>query len=259
MTSAGLNRGGVVEAFYDAAVTSPATLGLTPVHARIPRHPRLYDVVLALFCSLLLISNIGATKLIAFGPQWEVFGFPVLPIVTDGGALLFPLTYIFGDVLAEVYGMARARKAILLGFGVALLASVTFLLVDAAPPAPEWPNQDAWHAVLGFVPRIVIASLIGYLAGQFLNASVVVRLKNRARPGSLWWRLVSSTLAGEMADTALFCTIAFAGIVSAGTLVNYILVGYVYKVAVEVFFLPVTLRVIAWIKRYEGLKAVGDA
>ncbi len=219
----------------------------------VPEHPRLFDVIVGLFCSLLLISNIGATKLIAFGPDVSVGGFPLLPIVTDGGALLFPLTYIFGDVLAEVYGLRRAKRAILLGFGVAFLAAVTFLLVDLAPPAADYPNADAFHAVLGFVPRIVAASLVGYLAGQLLNATVVVRLKTRARPGSLWWRLVSSTLVGELADTALFCTIAFGGIVSLGTLGNYILVGYLYKVAVEIVLLPVTLRVIARVKRYEGV------
>lgn len=216
-----------------------------------PKHPRLFDLIVGLFCSLLLISNIGATKLIAFGPDWTVGGFPVLPIVTDGGALLFPLTYIFGDVLAEVYGLSRARRAILLGFAVAFLAAVTFWLVDLAPAAADYPNSEAFHAVLGFVPRIVAASLVGYLAGQLLNATIVVRLKNRAQPGSLWWRLVSSTLVGELADTALFCTIAFGGIVTLGTLGNYIVVGYVYKVAVEVLLLPLTLRVIAWVKRYE--------
>jgi len=231
-------------------VSSPSTTHPATSSA-IPEHPRLYDVVVALFCSMLLISNIGATKLIAFGPDLTVGGFPLLPIVTDGGALLFPLTYIFGDVLAEVYGLRRARRAIMLGFGVALLAAVTFALVDLAPAAADYENADAFHAVLGFVPRIVAASLVAYLAGQLLNAHVLVRLKDRARPGSLWWRLVSSTLVGELADTALFCTIAFGGIVSLGTLGNYIAVGYLYKVAVEVVLLPVTLWVIGRVKRYE--------
>jgi len=179
-------------------VTTAPSPTTTPVQPGTQR--RLYDIVLALFCSLLLVSNIGATKLIAFGPSLTVGGFPVLPIITDGGAFLFPLTYILGDLLAEVYGMRLARRAILLGFGIALLASVTFLAVDSAPAAPGWDLGDAWHAVLGFVPRIVAASLAGFLAGQFLNAYVVVRLKTRARPGSLWWRLVSSTLVGELAE-----------------------------------------------------------
>ncbi len=211
-----------------------------------------YDVVVALFCSLLLVSNIAATKLVAFGPSWQVAGFPALPVVADGGALLFPLTYVLGDVLAEVYGLRRARRAILLGFVVAVLASVTFLLVDLAPPAPGYENAAAFHAVLGFVPRIVAASLCGYLAGQLLNAFVVARLKARAEPGSVGFRLVSSTVAGELVDTVVFCTLAFAFVVDGPTLANYVLVGYAYKVLVELVMLPVTLRVVAWLGRVEA-------
>ncbi|HSN10922.1 MAG TPA: queuosine precursor transporter [Propionibacteriaceae bacterium] len=230
-----------------------------PMILRQPATTRMYDIVLELFCSLLLVSNIGATKLIAFGPDLTVLGFPLLPIVTDGGAFLFPLTYILGDLLAEVYGMRLARRAILLGFAIALLASLTFLVIDTAPAAAGFDQSVAWHAVLGFVPRIVAASLCGFLAGQFLNAYVVVRLRDRARPGSRWWRLVSSTLVGELADTTIFCTIAFGGLIGVGTLVNYILVGYVWKVGVEVVMLPVTLRVIPVVRRYEGYPVPGAA
>ncbi len=220
-----------------------------PVFARVGRGN--FDLVVALFCSLLLISNVAAVKLIGFGPDVEVFGFPALPIITDGGALLFPLTYIFGDVLAEVYGFRGARRAIFIGFGVSVLAALTFLLVGIAPPAADWPNQEAFDAILGFVPRIVVASLIGYIAGQLLNALVLVKLKERAPDGSLWSRLLGSTLVGEAADTALFCVIAFGGIVTGMTLLNYILVGYVYKVLVEILLLPVTYRVIALVKKHE--------
>ena len=137
------------------------------------RPPGVYDLVVALFCALLLISNVAAVKLIQLGPEFTVGGFPLLPLITDGGALLFPLTYVLGDVLAEVYGMRGARRAIFLGFVISALASVTFLAVGALPPAADWPNQEAFDAVLGFVPRIVAASLIGYLAGQLLNAWVL--------------------------------------------------------------------------------------
>lgn len=218
-------------------------------YATLPRG--VFDIVVALFCALLLISNVAAVKLIQFGPDVEIFGFPVLPIITDGGAFLFPLTYILGDVLAEVYGMKGARRAIFIGFMVSILASVTFLIVGAAPPAADWPNQAAFEAVLGFVPRIVLASMAGYLAGQLLNAWVLVKLKERSREGSLWARLMGSTLVGEAADTTLFCIIAFAGIITGGTLVNYIIVGYVYKVLVEALMLPVTYRVITAVKRRE--------
>lgn len=218
-----------------------------------------YDLVLAAFVGMLLISNIGATKLIAFGPNVTVGGLQLLPIVTDGGAILFPLTYILGDVLAEVYGLRRANRAIATGFVLAALMSLTFLVVDAAPPAADWPNQDAWHAVLGFVPRIVVASLLGYLAGQLLNAVVLVRIKQRWGTGRLWVRLIGSTIVGEFADTLVFCLIAFGppGNVLGGesipwpALINYIAVGWLYKVGVELVFLPVTYRVIAWVKRRE--------
>ncbi|MCE1173376.1 MAG: queuosine precursor transporter [Propionibacteriales bacterium] len=219
-----------------------------------------YDLVLAAFVGMLLISNIGATKLISLGPSWTPGGVPILPIITDGGAILFPLTYILGDVLAEVYGLRKANRAIITGFVLAAVMSVTFLIVDAAPPAADWPNQDAWHAVLGFVPRIVVASLLGYLAGQLLNALVLVRIKQRWGESRLWVRLIGSTLVGEFADTMVFCLIAFGplGNMLGGdsipwpALINYIAVGWLYKVGVEVIFLPITYRVIAAIKRREA-------
>lgn len=219
---------------------------------RFAERPRgVYDVVVALFCCLLLISNVAAVKLIQFGPEVDLFGFPVLPIITDGGALLFPLTYVLGDVLAEVYGWRGARRAIAIGFATSVVASLTFLVVGAAPPAADWPNQEAFVAVLGFVPRIVVASLLGYAVGQLLNAWVLVRLKRRTKEGSLWARLLGSTLVGEAADTTIFCVVAFAGIITGGTLLNYVIVGYVYKVAIEALFLPVTYQVIRMVKRRE--------
>lgn len=228
-----------------------------PAHARGTRGN--YDVVVAVFVALLLISNVGATKLIAFGPSLELGGFPVLPLITDGGALLFPLTYVLGDVLAEVYGLHRARRAIAVGFAMSALMSITFWAVAAAPPASDWPNQEAWVVVLGFVPRIVVASLLGYLAGQLLNAWVLVGLKRRSGERRLWVRLVTSTVVGEFIDTLVFCTVAFGplgavlggGSIPLPQLVNYIVVGFVYKVLVEVLLLPLTYRVIAAVKRRE--------
>ena len=199
-----------------------------------------YDLIVVLFCGMLLISNIGATKLIEFGP-----------IITDGGAFLFPLTYIFGDVLSEVYGFRRARRAIFMGFGLSILASLTFYIVQIAPAAEAYENQAAFEAVLGFVPRIVLASLCGFLAGQLLNAYVLVKIKARTKEGKLWARLIGSTLVGELADTVVFCTIAFYGVITGGDFLNYVITGYVYKVLVEVVFLPVTYPVIGLIKRHE--------
>ena len=203
-----------------------------------------YEIVVAVFCSLLLISNISAVKLIEFdlGP-WQ--------IITDGGAFLFPLTYILGDVLAEVYGFRAARRAIVIGFAVSILASISFFVVQHAPAASDWENQEAFEAVLGFVPRIVLASMCGYLVGQLMNAYVLVAIKKRTREGNLWARLLGSTVVGEFFDTLVFCTIAFFGVITGGTFVNYVITGYVYKVAVEVIFLPVTYAVIGWIKNRE--------
>ena len=209
-----------------------------------------YAVIVAVFCGLLLISNIAATKTITV-----VDGLPAAVgggIFTDGGSFLFPLTYIVGDVLAEVYGLRQAKRAIWVGFALGALASLTFLAVGAAPPGPGYENQEAFLAVLGFVPRIVLASLSGYLVGQFLNAYVVVKIKERTKERHLWARLIGSTVVGEFADTALFCFIAFVGVFPTWSgLISYAVAGYVYKVMVEVILLPVTYAVIRAIKKRE--------
>jgi uncharacterized integral membrane protein (TIGR00697 family) len=228
--------------------SSPRSPARTAAYVQTPSS--IYAVVMSVFCGLLLISNVAATKLITV-----VDGLPAFlggGIFTDGGALLFPLTDILGDVLAEVYGLRQARRAIWVGFALAALASLTFLAVGAAPPGPGYENQDAFVAVLGFVPRIVVASMAGYLAGQFLNAYVLVRLKDRTAERGLAARLVGSTVVGEFADTALFCVIAFAGVFPTwGSLIGYTVAGYLYKVGVEVIFLPVTFAVIRAIKKRE--------
>ena len=217
---------------------APATINPTASFAQVTTG--YYPAVVAIFCGLLLISNIGATKLIEFGP-----------IITDGGAFLFPLVYITGDVLSEVYGLKAARKAIYLGFGLAILAALTFWLVQISPPANGYENQAAFEAVLGFVPRIVLASVCGYLIGQLLNAYVLVKIKERTNEKALWLRLIGSTVVGELADTVVFCTIAFYGIITGGEFINYVIAGYAYKTLLEVVLLPITYRVIAAVKKHE--------
>jgi len=138
-----------------------------------------------------------------------------------------------------------------MGFGLSILASFTFWLVQEAPPADAYTNQKAFEAVLGFVPRIVLASVLGYLAGQLLNAYVLVKIKERTREKALWLRLIGSTVVGELADTAVFCTVAFFGVITGGEFISYVVTGYVYKVLVEVVFLPITYPVIALVKRHE--------
>lgn len=201
---------------------------------------RYLDSIIALFAAMLLISNLAATKLIALGP-----------IITDGGAVLFPLIYIFGDVLTEVYGYKHARRAIWIGFSVMLLAVMCFTIVRYLPGAPEYTAQQAYEAVLGFFPRIVIASLAAYLVGAFLNSYVLARLKVVTRGKKLWVRLIGSTFVGELFDTVVFAVIAFGGILGFGDMVVFILVGWLFKTAVEIVLLPITYRVVSYLKRAE--------
>lgn len=200
----------------------------------------LYPVIVGVFVGLLLISNIGAVKLIEFGP-----------IITDGGAFLFPLVYIAGDVLSEVYGFKAARRAILVGFAMSILAALTFWVVQMSPPAEAWGNQEAFEAVLGFLPRIVLASVAGYLVGQLLNAWVLVKIKQRTAERKLWLRLIGSTAVGELADTIVFCTIAFYGVITGTEFLVYVAFGFAYKTLVEVILLPLSYAVIGWVKRRE--------
>lgn len=199
-----------------------------------------YPVISAVFVALLVISNVGAVKLISAGP-----------LILDGGAFLFPLVYIAGDVLSEVFGFKAARKTIYIGFGMAILSALTFWLIQMSPSADGWENQGAFEAILGFVPRIVLASVCGFLVGQLLNAYVLVKIKARTNEGSLWLRLIGSTVVGEFADTIVFCTIAFYGILTGGDFLNYVIVGYFYKTLLEVLLLPITYRVIAYVKANE--------
>ena len=200
----------------------------------------LYPVIVGVFVGLLLISNIGAVKLIEFGP-----------VITDGGAFLFPLVYIAGDILSEVYGFKAARKAIFIGFAMSILAALTFWIVQISPPAEAWGNQEAFESVLGFVPRIVLASVAGYLVGQLLNAWVLVKIKERTQEKALWLRLLGSTAVGEFADTIVFCTIAFYGVITGEEFLVYVAFGFAYKTVVEVVLLPVSYAVIGWVKRRE--------
>ena len=205
-------------------------------------HRSLYPIIAAIFCALLLISNIGATKFIDVGF-----------IKTDGGAFLFPLTYILGDVLTEVYGFKAARRVIYTGFGLGALAGLTFWVVQLAPAAAEWPNQEAFEAILGFVPQIVLASIIAFLCGQLSNSWTLVQIKKRTAEKKLWARLIGSTVVGEFVDTVVFTMIASLGRLSFDEFLNYFVVGYVYKTMLEVILLPITYRVIKIVKAREDL------
>ncbi|WIM71126.1 queuosine precursor transporter [Corynebacterium suedekumii] len=223
---------------------APRITAMTAPEARfIPVRATIYPVIVAFFVAVFLISNILATKGVVIGP-----------LVTDGAFFLFPLAYILGDVLSECYGFAATRRAILTGFTVTILAVVSFYIAIWLPPADFYQGQEQFAHVLGLVPQIVLASLAGYLVGQLLNSWVLVAIKRRTGEKSLWARLIGSTVVGEFGDTLLFCLIAapVIGITTAPDLVNYVLVGFLWKTLIEVILLPVTYLVIGWVKRREG-------
>jgi len=201
---------------------------------------RYFDVLVALFVAVLLISNVASTKILSI---WK-FTF-------DGGTILFPLSYIFGDILTEVYGFRRSRRVIWLGFIAALLMSLTFYVVQLLPPAAGWQYQDDFSHILGFVPRIVLASLVAYFAGEFSNSFTLSRLKIITRGRFLWIRTITSTLIGEGLDTLLFCMIAFYGTLPVPVLISVILSNYIFKCSVEILFTPFTYIIVNFLKKKE--------
>jgi queuosine precursor transporter len=205
------------------------------------RHYQYFDILVAFFVGVLLISNIASTKILSL---WK-FTF-------DGGTILFPLSYIFGDILTEVYGFRQSRRVIWLGFITALLMSLVFYIVQLLPSAADWPNQKAFEAILGFVPRIVCASLLAYFAGEFSNSVILSRLKIYTRGRFLWTRTIGSTLVGEGIDTAVFCLVAFYGVLPSNALWAVIISNYVFKCSVEILFTPVTYGIVAFLKKNEN-------
>ncbi|WP_144790951.1 queuosine precursor transporter [Kocuria palustris] len=214
-------------------------------YARRPRS--LFDLFVAATAVVLVLSNIGATKGVQIGP-----------IITDGGFFLFPLAYVLGDVVSEVWGFRAARRSTLMAFAAGAFASLCFWIVIALPAAPFYEGQEAFAQVLGPVPQIVLASLLGFLVGQLLNAFVLVRVKARTRERHLWARLLASTLVGELVDTIVFCAIAapVIGIETPGQFVNYVVVGYLWKCLIEVVMLPVTYAVVRRVKKAEDYGVV---
>lgn len=207
-------------------------------------HFRYYDLVLAFFAAILLISNLAATKPVEIGS-----------LLIDGGAILFPLIYIFGDILTEVYGYKYARRAIWTAFGVMLLGVAAFTVVRFLPAADYYTDQASFDAVLGFFPRIVLASLLAYLVGSFVNSYILAKLKVKFAGRKLWLRLIGSTFVGQLLDTTIFGLVAFGGIFTAPDMVKFVLIGWLFKTGVEVVMLPVTYRVVAILKRREGVDA----
>lgn len=192
------------------------------------------------FVAVLLISNVASTKIVDFG--WFAF---------DGGTLLFPLSYIFGDILTEVYGYKKARGVIWLGFFCALLMSIVFIIVGQLPASPDWGNQAAYDAILGLTPRIVLASLVAYLAGSFSNSFTLAKLKIFTKGKMLWTRTIGSTIIGEFVDSTIFILIAFWGVLPGPLLVTLIVSNYIFKTVIEILFTPATYKVVKMLKKSE--------
>jgi uncharacterized integral membrane protein (TIGR00697 family) len=193
------------------------------------------------FTAMLVIANTIAVKIVAIGP----FNIPA-------GILCFPITYIFGDVLVEVYGYARTRRVIWTGLACQVLMAAFYYLSAALPPAVFWQGQDAWSSFFSMSPRIVAGSLAAYFAGEFTNAVVMSKLKLRTKGRHLWMRTIGSTVTGQGVDTIVFNIVAFAGVFAVPDLLSIIVSGYVLKVAYEILATPGTYWVVGWLKQKEG-------
>ena len=204
---------------------------------------RLFMIFAILYVTCLLLSNLIA------GKMWAVTGAITLP----AAVILFPVTYIFGDIFTEVYGFRKARTVIWLGFGCSFFAVAVYLVTIALPHPSFWTGQDAYAAVLGTTPRVAAASFIGYLFGEFSNSVILSRLKVFTQGKRLWVRTILSTVVGEGLDSVIFITISFWGTMDAGTLLQMILFQYLFKVAYEILFTPVTYGIVKWLKKKEGI------
>jgi uncharacterized integral membrane protein (TIGR00697 family) len=207
-------------------------------------HYKYLDALTTAFVVILLVSNLVAQKICMIGP-----------FAISGAILLFPITYIFGDIFTEVYGFAASRRAIWLGlFGTVLLYLMGSITI-ALPSAPGWHNQQAFASVFGFIPRILAASLVAFWAGEFANSYTMARLKLFTDGRKLWTRTIGSTVVGQAVDTVLVITLTFAGVAPIRTLLNMIATTYALKVAYEVLATPLTYLVISWLKSVEHADA----
>ena len=209
---------------------------------------RYFDFVMAAFVTILLLSNVlGAGKVAVI----DLPGIGSWPF--GAGILFFPISYVIGDILTEVYGYARARRCIWAGFGALLFMAFMAWVVVALPPADTWQGQAAYEQVFGQVPRIVLASIIAFWAGEFVNAYVLARMKIWTRGRHLWSRTIGSTLVGQGVDSLIFYPLAFYGVWDNETLLIVLATQWVLKVGWEAVLTPVTYAVVGWHKRREGI------
>ena len=200
-----------------------------------------FIVITCLFITALITANIISVKLIAIG-TWYV----------PAGVIIFPLSYIFGDVLTEVYGYKAARRVIWLGFLCNLLAVVAIWIAGLWPAAPFWQDQQAYNTILGYTPRLLLASFLAYLVGEFANSVVLARLKIATNGRWLWTRTIGSTLVGEGLDFIIFITVAFGGLPNFD-LGTAIITQWLIKVTYEVIATPLTYLIVGFLKRAEGI------
>ena len=191
----------------------------------------LFAILTALTSTVLIVSNIASTKMFDF------FG---TGLVWDGGAILFPISYVLGDVITEIFGFKKAKKVILIAFAMNLIAVFALFIVQLLPPGLGWENQGAYETIIGFMPRIVAGSLIAFVTGQILNAYVFVKIKEITKGKHLWQRAIGSSLVGDLVDTVIFTTIAFVGTISTTQFVGLLIIAYVSKIVGETVLLPVT-------------------
>jgi queuosine precursor transporter len=204
---------------------------------------RNFDIVMAAFVAILLLSNvIGAGKVATLG-GYE-FG---------AGILFFPVSYVIGDVLTEVYGYARARRCIWVGFCALLFMAFMSFVVVSLPPAVGWTGQAAYESVFGQVPRIVFASIIAFWAGEFVNSFVLARMKIMTKGKHLWTRTIGSTVFGQAIDSIIFYPLAFLGVWSSAQVMTVLITNWLLKVLWEALLTPVTYAVVGWLKRHEGV------
>jgi len=202
----------------------------------------LFLILSSIFISSLIVSNIIAVKLI-----------DILGLILPAAIVVFPVTYIFGDILTEVYGYPRARLVIWLGFFANLLVVIFIKIGEWLPSAEVWPNQQAYHAILGYTPRILLASFTAYLCGEFANSFVLSKLKILTQGRWLWTRTIGSTLVGQLIDSGIFITLAFVGVVQLPILLRIIVAQWLFKTAYEALATPLTYLIVGILKRKEGI------
>lgn len=204
-------------------------------------YSRWFVLVTAIFVTCLVTANIMAVKLI------DLFG-----LILPAAVIIFPISYIFGDILTEIYGYKRTRQVIWLGFLCNLFAVVALWLGQLLPPAVFWDGQEAYTRILGYTPRILLASFVAYLIGEFANAYILAKLKIATQGRWLWLRTISSTLVGQGLDSLVFISIAFVGTIPAAGLLSAIVIQWLFKVTYEVLATPLTYSAINYLKRIEG-------